>query len=109
VLRRPVGPEYEPVWPEKWSAERLRRRKDEIGSASFARGYHLRAVAEEDTLIRPGWVRYWHEPAGCDTVILSVELVWYRRGVARLRGAASVDGRLAVSANFTTVVRGRAA
>ncbi len=54
-------------------------------------------------------VRFRSLPRVGDTLILSVELVWYRRGVARLRGAASVDGRLAVSANFTTVVRGRAA
>ena len=54
-------------------------------------------------------VRFRSLPRVGDTLILSVELVWYRRGVARLRGAASVDGRLAVSANFTTVVRSRAA
>ncbi len=44
-----------------------------------------------------------------DTLDLSVELIWYRRGVARLRGLASVLSRLAVSADFTAVVRGRAA
>ena len=54
-------------------------------------------------------VRFRSLPRVGDTLILSVELLWYRRGVARLRGVASVDGRLAVSANFTTVVRGRAA
>jgi len=54
-------------------------------------------------------VRFRSLPRVGDTLILTVELVWYRRGVARLRGIASVDGRLAVSANFTTVVRGRAA
>ena len=54
-------------------------------------------------------VRLRSLPRVGDTLSLSVELVWYRRGVARLRGVASVDGRLAVSANFTTVVRGRVA
>jgi len=54
-------------------------------------------------------VRFRSLPRVGDTLALAVELVWYRRGVARLRGIASVDGRLAVSANFTTVIRGRAA
>ena len=54
-------------------------------------------------------VRFRSLPRVGDTLFLTVELVWYRRGVARLRGAASVDGRLAVSANFTTVVRSRVA
>lgn len=54
-------------------------------------------------------VRFRSLPRAGDTLIMAVELVWYRRGVARLRGIASVEGRLAVSANFTTVVRGRAA
>jgi 3-hydroxyacyl-[acyl-carrier-protein] dehydratase len=44
-----------------------------------------------------------------DTLLMAVELVWYRRGVARLTGTATVEGRLAASANFTAVVRGRAA
>lgn len=53
-------------------------------------------------------VRFRSRPSVGDTLLLAVELVWYRRGVARLRGIASVGGRLAVSANFTTVIRGRA-
>ena len=54
-------------------------------------------------------VRFRSLPRVGDTLTLAVELVWYRRGVARLRGIASVDGRLAVSANFTTIIRGRSA
>jgi 3-hydroxyacyl-[acyl-carrier-protein] dehydratase len=54
-------------------------------------------------------VRFRSLPRVGDTLIMAVELVWYRRGVARLRGVASVEGRMAVSATFTTVVRGRAA
>ena len=54
-------------------------------------------------------VRFRSLPRVGDTLSLAVELVWYRRGAARLRGAASVDGRLAVTANFTTIVRARTA
>ena len=32
----------------------------------------------------------------------------FRRGVARLRGVATVDGRLVAEVRFTTIVRGRA-
>ncbi len=73
VLRRPVGAELEPVYPEKWPTERLTQRQAEIGSASFARGYQLRAIAEEETLIRPAWVQFWHDAAPCDTIILSID------------------------------------
>lgn len=54
-------------------------------------------------------VRFRSLPRAGDTLLMAVDLVWYRRGVARLRGVASVSGRLAASADFTAVVRGRAA
>jgi 3-hydroxyacyl-[acyl-carrier-protein] dehydratase len=54
-------------------------------------------------------VRFRSLPRAGDTLVMSVELLWYSRGVARLRGTATVDGRLAASADFTAVVRGRAA
>jgi len=73
LFRRAIGSDFEPVWPSKWPAEKLRERQAEIGSVSFARGYHLRPVAEEDTPIRPEWVRFWHDSADCEVVILSVD------------------------------------
>lgn len=73
VLRRPVGPEFEPVWGTKWPADALRERKEQVGSASFARGYQLRTLAEEDAPIRPAWVRCWDEAAEPETVVLSVD------------------------------------
>ena len=54
-------------------------------------------------------VRFRTLPRAGDTLMLSVELLWFRKGVARLRGIATVDDRLAASADFTAVVRGRAA
>lgn len=54
-------------------------------------------------------IRFRRLPRAGDTLLLSVELRRFRRGVARLAGVATVDGRLAVSAELTTVVRGRAA
>ena len=73
LFRRAIGADFEPVWPEKWPPERLRARKDEIGSASFARGYRLVPISDEETPIRAAWVRVWTEPAEYDTVLLSVD------------------------------------
>ena len=73
LFRRAIGPEYQPVWEAKWPAAKLRERKAEIGSVSFARGYHLSPVAEEDTPIRPEWIRFWLDSLDFDAVILSVD------------------------------------
>lgn len=73
LFRRAIGPDFEPVWPEKWPRERLIERRAEVGAASFARGYRLLPAAEEDAAIRPEWVRFWIEPAACERCVLSVD------------------------------------
>ena len=73
LLSKPVGPDFEPVWPAKWPAERLKARREEIGSASFARGYRLVPIVEEEAPIRAAWVRFWGEMAEYDAVLLSVD------------------------------------
>ena len=73
LFREAVGPDFEPVWPAKWPAGRLQARKEEIGSASFARGYRLVPIAAEETPIRAAWVRFWSERADYDAVLLSVD------------------------------------
>jgi len=72
-MRRPVGPELEPVWESAWSKPVLAKRKDEIGSPSFARGYHLVPVSEEETPIRPAWVRYWTDETAMEEIIFAVD------------------------------------
>jgi predicted phage terminase large subunit-like protein len=99
LFRRAIGPNFEPVWESKWPAQRLRERKAEIGSVSFARGYHLRPIAEEDTPIRPEWVRFWLEPADCDMVVLSVDPAVSTRAGADA-SALVVLGRTATSHKF---------
>jgi predicted phage terminase large subunit-like protein len=76
VFRRAVGPNLESVWPEKWTRERLEARKREIGSASFARGYFLTPVAQEELLIPRDWVAFYDdalEHVEYDLVMLSVD------------------------------------
>jgi phage terminase large subunit-like protein len=73
-FRRAVGPNLEPVWPGRWSAEQLEARRSEIGPTAFARGYHLVPVAPDDLLIRPEWIRYWTDrPESFDAVVLAVD------------------------------------
>jgi predicted phage terminase large subunit-like protein len=73
LFRRAVGDNLEPVWPEKWPAERLAQRRAEIGTLSFARAYRLVCVPEEDVPIRAEWVQIWIEPAAYEQVVLSVD------------------------------------
>ena len=73
LFRRPVGDDLQPVWPEKWPREALERRRAEIGAIAFARAYRLVCVPDEAVPIRPGWVRFWTEPAEHETVILAVD------------------------------------
>lgn len=73
LFHRAIGSDLQPVWLSKWPSIRLAARKNEIGSASFARGYRLVPVSEEETPIRPAWVRFWTEPAEYEEVILSVD------------------------------------
>ncbi len=72
-FRRAIGSDLEPVWPEKWPVAKLKARRDEIGATSFARGYRLVPIAEEDTPIRGEWVRFWAEPAEYESIVLSVD------------------------------------
>ncbi len=72
-FRRAIGSDLEPVWPEKWPVAKLKARRDEIGATSFARGYRLVPIAEEDTPIRSEWVRFWTEPAEYESIVLSVD------------------------------------
>lgn len=52
-------------------------------------------------------VRLRIPPRAGDLLELAVRLGSFRRGIARLEGRATVDGRLAASARFTTILRAR--
>lgn len=76
LFRRAVGPDLEPVWPEKWPTHRLAERRAEVGAAAFARGYRLVPIAEGELSIRPEWVKVWDDelPRGAfEAVVLSVD------------------------------------
>lgn len=60
-FQRAVGPNLEPVWPEKWPTELLEQRRAEIGEASFSRGYRLQALDEQSLLMPAAWVQFWED------------------------------------------------
>ena len=76
LFRRAIGPNLEPVWPEKWSARTLADRRAAIGESSFARGYRLLAIGADEVTIRPEWIRFWDDEIPrerFDRVLLSVD------------------------------------
>src|SRR5438445_7001954 len=58
TLRSPLD-DWQPVWPEKWPAERLAARRREIGAAAFARAYRLVCVPDDEVPIKAAWVQFW--------------------------------------------------
>ena len=49
-------------------------RKREIGSASFARGYRLTPISEDEVAIRPEWVKFTTDiPVTYDRIVLSID------------------------------------
>ncbi len=73
LFRLAIGDDLEPIWPERWPREALIRRRMEIGVASFARGYRLVPLADENTMIRREAVRFWQEEANANRVILAID------------------------------------
>lgn len=76
LFRRAVGPDLQPIWPEKWPQEALAERLREIGASSFARGYRLLPIDDSEVAIRPGWVKFWTielPREAFETVVLSVD------------------------------------
>ncbi|MFL5329076.1 MAG: hypothetical protein ACJ8C4_09175 [Gemmataceae bacterium] len=72
-FRRAVGPQFEPVWPEKWCSVKLAQRRAEIGEVAFARGYQLVCIADGATSIRPEWIQFWNEPRQYERIVLAVD------------------------------------
>lgn len=76
LFRRAVGPNLEPVWPQKWPRETLAERLREIGASSFARGYRLVPIDDGEVAIRREWVRFWEVElprSVFETVVISVD------------------------------------
>ena len=45
-----------PLWPERWSKERLMKEKEEIGSLVFAQEYQNEPICEETAYFRREWI-----------------------------------------------------
>lgn len=72
VFSRPVGPNMEPVWEEKWPPEKLRAKLLEVGQREFDRGYRLIALSGEFATVQTDWIKYWaDEPNLADLVVFT--------------------------------------
>jgi predicted phage terminase large subunit-like protein len=56
-LGRAIG---EPLWPEKYTADRLLRRKSVMSSRQWQAQYQASPVAEEGGIFKRAWWRFWH-------------------------------------------------
>lgn len=58
VFRRPVV-DMVPVWKERWNRAALAKRKAQIGSLAFARGFELIPITSETAPIKGWWFGLW--------------------------------------------------
>ena len=72
-FRRAIDENLTPVWPERWSRKRLEERRQEIGSASFARGYRLVPLVDEEVPIKSNWVKFWIDEKSVETIVLAID------------------------------------
>jgi hypothetical protein len=73
VLRKPVINMHSP-WAERWTPKALQTRLEEIGSISFARGFHLEAVSEKDKIFKEAWFQYWDKLPKLDCFVVPVDV-----------------------------------
>lgn len=96
-----TGPDKEPLWPERYSRERLLRRREEIGVVRFTREFQCEPIADDMSLF-PGWL-FQGEPTEQPLVSLGApKEFWDRLGVTPFMG---VDFAMSttVAADYTVV------
>ncbi len=53
-----------PLWPDKWPTKSLEDRREEIGTFAFSRAFHCKAVSDDETPIKPHWIRFYDSLPG---------------------------------------------
>jgi phage terminase large subunit-like protein len=107
-IKKPNGEEIhsdDPLWPPEdggpWSIEKLRDRKEEIGTRQFARGFSNQPMSEEEQKIQPNWIRFWVDPPKDDwPLVLAMDLATSKKATADYTGVvigainpAVIEGR----------------
>ena len=77
--------DMKPIWKERWSKEALQKRKQDIGSLAFARGFELKLIDEETRIFREDMIRYANIDK-VDEVIISVDLAISQKDTAHYTG-----------------------
>lgn len=108
-LFRAIDSDYTPLWPGKWTSDRLKEREEQIGKRAFDRSFRNIALSDEEKtfpsanqifhygvkkedVVNPNWPRYFGvDPFGQWVVIfilaLSPEGKKYPIDIIRMKGA----------------------
>lgn len=101
LRERPSDGAELPLWPERYSLERLERKRSEIGVVRFTREFQCEPIADDMSLF-PGWL-FRGDPVECPTLCLGMpKEYWDSLGVTAFMG---VDFAMSstVAADFTVV------
>ncbi len=99
--------EGEALWPEKYSAERLKKLRASVGSRVFNALYQQRPSATEGATIKRNWLRYYTKaPDRFDEIIQSWDLT-FKDAKNSDYVVGQVWGRVAANKYLIDEVRGR--
>ncbi len=81
-----------PLWPERWQAEGLARRRAEMGARNFDLHYMGLVLSRDGSVFKPGWWSWWDAPGAFPTggrVALSLDTA-SKTGLSNDYSAATV-------------------
>lgn len=73
LFHRSIDEHDTPIWPERWPTAALKQRQAEIGAVSYARGYRLLPLAEQELFIRPEMIHFWQVTEPADRLIIAID------------------------------------
>lgn len=72
IFFRKTSPEN-PLWPERWNAEKLEEKKALIGARAFARGFLLELISSEEQLLDKNKLKFFPEHPPLRRIIISID------------------------------------
>ena len=97
----------EPLWPNKFSVERLAALRSSVGSRVFSALYQQRPAPEEGMIIKREWWRFWKKlPQSFEVMIQAWDLTFTNAATSDYVVGA-VFGKLGPNIYLVDMVRGR--
>ncbi len=98
TFKRVVTEDLVSPWPEYWTVERLKALQGKMPTAEFARGFFLRAIADDDIVCKAGWLQVSHaRTSDATSIILGVDPASGKQG----RNDYTAVSVLEIHDNFT--------